>query len=456
VNSILLALAGGMFIYILITRPEIIAILFFTITIADINFEIAGLPLNIRAIIGITLFLRTIIPVKGEKAPPFFSSNAKYIILFLFYGYLVTLAYDLVDYTFIKLTFLTAISVYCGFYYFCKKGDYTYIKISLILAGIICFADLAYSYVVIGHFPVQRIYLLMLNIPIQYDEQGDIIEVINHNFYGLICGMCFVFLINEFINKRNIGKLTLLLPVMFLGVLMSTSRSSLLGIIGISIFLIGRQLRSKESSKKAVKLITLGIAAIFLALFIFVTVQQVLDLNSEFVENITQRMVDEPIAVFNKHMGFNYNAQALDALEWRGEASSNAFEAFQKLKPVEQLFGIGFWGFVTRNLGRNFLPPHNGLLLLLIENVLVGLFLYSVLIVSIFKDSFKKNIGISPLVTILIFIIIYCVGQNGELTSSITFLVIVSLIGENKYNDIRIENSRNKTDPSLLYLKKVV
>jgi len=445
-----------MFIYILITRPEIIAILFFTITIADINFEIAGLPLNIRAIIGITLFLRTIIPVKGEKAPPFFSSNAKYIILFLFYGYLVTLAYDLVDYTFIKLTFLTAISVYCGFYYFCKKGDYTYIKISLILAGIICFADLAYSYVVIGHFPVQRIYLLMLNIPIQYDEQGDIIEVINHNFYGLICGMCFVFLINEFINKRNIGKLTLLLPVMFLGVLMSTSRSSLLGIIGISIFLIGRQLRSKESSKKAVKLITLGIAAIFLALFIFVTVQQVLDLNSEFVENITQRMVDEPIAVFNKHMGFNYNAQALDALEWRGEASSNAFEAFQKLKPVEQLFGIGFWGFVTRNLGRNFLPPHNGLLLLLIENGLVGLFLYSVLIVSIFKDSFKKNIGISPLVTILIFIIIYCVGQNGELTSSITFLVIVSLIGENKYNDIRIENSRNKTDPSLLYLKKVV
>jgi len=456
VNSILLALAGGMFIYILITRPEIIAILFFTITIADINFEIAGLPLNIRAIIGITLFLRTIIPVKGEKPPPFFSSSAKYIILFLFYGYLVTLAYDLVDYTFIKLTFLTAISVYCGFYYFCKKGDYTYIKISLILAGIICFADLAYSYVVIGHFPVQRIYLLMLNIPIQYDEQGDIIEVINHNFYGLICGMCFVFLINEFINKRNIGKLTLLLPVMFLGVLMSTSRSSLLGIIGISIFLIGRQLRSKESSKKAVKLITLGIAAIFLALFIFVTVQQVLDLNSEFVENITQRMVDEPIAVFNKHMGFNYNAQALDALEWRGEASSNAFEAFQKLKPVEQLFGIGFWGFVTRNLGRNFLPPHNGLLLLLIENGLVGLFLYSVLIVSIFKDSFKKNIGISPLVTILIFIIIYCVGQNGELTSSITFLVIVSLIGENKYNDIRIENSRNKTDPSLLYLKKVV
>ena len=252
------------------------------------------------------------------------------------------------------------------------------------------------------------------------------------------------------------GKLTLLLPIMFLGVLMSTSRSSLLGIIGISIFLIGRQLRSKESSKKAVKLITMGIAVIFLGLFIFVTVQQVLSLNSEFLDNITQRMIDEPVAVFYKHMGFNYNAQALDALEWRGEASSNAFEAFQKLKPVEQFFGIGFWGFVTRNLGRNFLPPHNGLLLLLIENGIVGLFMYCVLIISIFSQSFKKNIGISPLVTILIFVIIYCIGQNGELTSSITFLFIVSLIAENMYNDIRINNSKTETDPSLLYLKKVV
>ncbi len=455
-NTILLALAGGIYIYFLITRPEVVAVLFFTITIADINFDPGGLPINFRAIVGITLFLRTIVPVKGEKPPPFFSSSAKYIILFLFYGYLVTLAYELVDFTFIKLTFLTAISVYCGYYYFCKKGDYTYIKISLILAGLICFADLAYSYAVIGHFPVQRIYLFALGIPIQYDEQGEIIEVINHNFYGLICGTCFVFLINEFINKRNIGKLTLLLPIMFLGVLMSTSRSSLLGLIGISVFLIGRQLRSKESSKKAVKLITLGIAVIFLALFLFVTVQQVFNLNTAFVENITQRLVDEPVAVFNKHMGFNYNAQALDALEWRGEASSNAFEAFLKLKPVEQVFGIGYWGFVTRNLGRNFLPPHNGLLLLLIENGIIGLCLYSILVISLFKDSLKKNIGISPLVSILIFIFIYCIGQNGELTSSITFLFIVSLIGENKYNDIRIKNSRTKTDPSLLYLKKVV
>jgi O-Antigen ligase len=455
-STIFLIAAGVIYLYLLIYKPEIIAVLFFTITIADINAEVPGLPLNARAIIGLTLLVRAIIPEKGVKYPSFFSTNAKYIIYFLVYGVIVTIAYDLVDINFIKTYALTAVSAYCGYYYFCKKGDSTYLKLSVILAGIICFADLTYSYAVIGHFPVQRIYLALLNVPVQYTENGDIVEIINHNFYGLICGTCFVLLINEYINTRDSGKFTLfLLPFMFLGVLMSTSRSSLLGIIGISIFLIGWQLRSKQSSRKALKLITLAVSVLFLSLFLFATVQQVFDLKSEFMENITQRLVDEPVAVFYKHMGFNYNAQSLDALEWRGEASSEAYDAYLNLKPVEQVFGIGFWGFVVRNLGRNNLPPHNGMLLLLIENGLVGLLLYFVLVYSIIRDSLKKQKNISPLITILIFIIIYCIGQNGELTSSITFLFVVSLIAENKYFDInRIESQ--KINPSSLYLKKVV
>jgi len=456
-NSIIIIAAGVLFLYFLIYRPEIIAVFFFTITIADINFEVPGLPLNARAIVGLTLLLRALVPVKGEKYPSFFSTNAKYIFIFLFYGVIITIAYDLVDLNFIKTYALTAVSAYCGFYFFCKKGDFTYLKLSVILAGIICFADLTYSYAIIGHFPVQRIYLALLNVPTQFNENGDIIEIINHNFYGLICGICFVFIINEYVNNRSMGKYTLLLlPIMFLGVLMSTSRSSLLGIIGISIFLIGWQLRSKQSSRKAFKLITMGVAVIFLSLFLFATVQQVFDLKSEFLENITQRLVDEPVAVFYKHMGFNYNAQSLDALEWRGEASSDAFNAYLNLKPVEQFFGIGFWGFVVRNLGRNNLPPHNGLLLLLIENGLVGLCLYFTLVISIILNSFKKQRIISPLITVLIFIIIYCIGQNGELTSSITFLFVVALIAENKYIDINKLANQKKINPSSYYLKKVI
>lgn len=452
-----LLVVGVLFAYFLIYKPEIIAVLFFTITIADINFEVPGLPLNARAVIGLTLLVRSLVPNKDFKYPPFFSTNARYIIFFLVYGVIITIAYDLVDFNFVKTYALTAVSAWCGYYFFCKTGDFTYLKKSVILAGIICFADLTYSYAVIGHFPVQRIYLALLKVPTQFNENGDIIEIINHNYYGLICGISFVFLINEYINKKNAGKYTLiLLPLMFLGVLMSTSRSSLLGIVGISVFLIGYQLRSKQSSRKALKLATLGVSVIFLALFLFATVQEVFTLKSEFLENITQRLVDEPVAVFYKHMGFNYNAQSLDALEWRGEASSNAFEAFLNLKTDEQIFGIGFWGFVVRNLGRNNLPPHNGLLLLLIENGIVGLILYTLLVFSIIKESLRKQKNISPLVTILIFIIIYCIGQNGELTSSITFIFVVSLIAENKYIDINRQEEQKKINPSTLYLKKVV
>lgn len=434
--NIITILVGCLFLFALVFKPEIIAILFFTITIADINFDLGGLPLNIRAIVGVTLFLRSLIPSREDHFPSIFSSKAIYIFLFLFYTVLVTMAYDLMDATFIKTIGLTAISVYCGYYYFCKKGDYTFLKISLILSGLICFSDLIYTYSAVGKFPVQRIYLKLLNIPVAVDDKGDFIEVINHNFYGLICGMCFVFLIHEFINKRDAGKLILfLLPIMFLGVLMSTSRSSLLGIIGISIYLIGRNLRSRERSRKAAKLIVIGVAVVFLALFLFSAVKDIFNLSSEFLDSITGRLVDEPVAVFHKHLGLNYNAQALDAMEWRGEASTNAFDAFLDLKVTEQIFGIGFWGFVVRNLGRNDLPPHNGMLLLLIESGIVGLIMYTILVGSIFRKAFRKRAVISPLATILIFIIIYCIGQNGELTSSITFLIVVSLIAENQFYD---------------------
>ncbi len=432
--------AVGIFLYALIYKPEIIAVFFFTISIADINTEIHGLPVNLRAIVGIALLLRTLVQANTEKHPSLFSTIGIYIFLFLFYTVLVTMAYDLINANFIKTVSLTLISVYCGYHYFFKTGDYTYLKISLILSGLICFSDLVYTYAAVGKFPVQRIYMQLLKIPVAVDDNGDFIEVINHGFYGLICGLCFVVLLNEFIYSRTTKINLLLLPLMFLGVLMSTSRSTLLGIIGIAVYLIGRQLRSRAQSKQAVKLIILGVSVVFLSLFLFTTVKEVFNLNSEFLDSITGRLVDEPVAVFYKHMGFNYNAQALNALNWREEASANAFDAFLELKSVEQIFGIGFWGFVVRNLGRNNLPPHNGMLLLLIESGIVGLIMYTTLIIAVIRKSFLTQETLSPLVTALIFIIIYCIGQNGELTTSTTFLFVVSIIAENKYKALGTES----------------
>ena len=440
--NILIIFFGAIFLFVLITKPEIIAILFFTITIADVNFELGGLPLNARALVGLALFARTILSQRNTGQAKFLSnSNILLIIGFTVYTVFVTAFNDLVTPAFVKQAFLTLIAVYCGYFYYMKRGDMLYLKISLILAALICFFDLGYTYSAFGEFPVQRVYHMLLGLPIEYDEDGKILEIINHNFYGLICGMSFVVILNDFINHKSPNKIILLLlPIMFLGVLMSTSRSTLLGIIVISIVLIARELKHKERTQKALLLITLAIGILFLSLFLFTTLQSYFSLESDFIERISQRLIDEPVAVFNKHLGMNYNASALEAMDWREEASADAFAAFMNLSSLEQIFGIGYWGFIIRDLGHTGLNPHNGFLLLLIETGLAGLLIYTFLIASIIRKSLKINDNISPMVTTLIFVVFYCIGQNGELTSSITFLFITTLIAENQ--QIALQNQK--------------
>jgi len=141
----------------------------------------------------------------------------------------------------------------------------------------------------------------------------------------------------------------------------------------------------------------------------------------------------EPIAVLNKHLGLNYDVHSLGAMEWRTEASSDALGAFLNLKTVEEFFGIGFWGYVTRNLGHNNLPPHNGLLMLLIEFGIVGLLYWCVMIYSYLAKSFRVSDMTSPISIAIIFVILFSLANNAELTGSIMFLFVSTLIAENLF-----------------------
>ncbi len=446
----MLYIGAVIFLFLLVKRPAVVAVIFFTITLADINFDLGGGSLNIRALIGLALFARTLIPEAGDDFPPYLSSAGKWIILFILYFAFVTAAYDLLQASFIKRSALTLVTAYTGYVYFFKRRDMMVLQISLILAGLICVGDLVYTYATVGKFPVQRIYMALMHIQSEVDERGDFIEVINHNFYGFICGICFVFLLNSFLNDERSNKLILIfLPIMFLGVLMSTSRSTLLGMIGISIFLLVRELRHRERAKKAATIIMVALGSIFMSWFAFVSLQGVFNIGHEFADRIALRLIDEPVAVMNKHLGMNYNAQSLDAMDWREEASANALEAYMNLSPMEQVFGIGFWGFRTRNLGHNNLPPHNGILMLVIEAGLVGLIFYFLIIGSIIYSSFRSRDDISPIVTTLVFVLIYCIGQNEEMTSGITFLFVATLAAENLM--LRMEPEKDEEEEELVH-----
>jgi hypothetical protein len=438
---ILLIALALLFLYLLVTRPEYIAALFFTITLADINFEVGGI--SFRAAVGILLFMRTLMPDKNRNSASIFSSDAIFIFGLILYSVLVTVAYDLASPTFIKITGQVMIATYCGYHYFMRNGNYNLLKFSLILSALICLGDLVYTYGVIGSFPVQRMYEAALDIPYEINnDTGLVFEKINHNFFGQTCAMCFVFLLHEYVTQNqaqgaNTSKSSnlylLLLPLMLLGVLMSTSRSSLLGLIGISIYLLRLLFKSGQNAQKAIRVVMIMASALILSFLLFSVVKDSLNLRVDFIDRITDRLIDEPVAVFSKRLGLNYNAQALDAMEWREEASANALEAYTRLTPMEQIFGIGYWGYVVRNLGHTHLPPHNGFLLLLIENGMVGFILYFFLTFTVFRQASKWLPVSSPNTSVIIFIFIYCIGQNGELTSGSTFLFFVTMIAQAAY-----------------------
>jgi hypothetical protein len=446
VNPVLI-LGGVLFIIALVSKPELIAVFFFTVTIADINFE-AG-PLNMRALVGLALFARTLISKPSENQPGFFSiGGIQQIFTFLAYTVLITSLYDLWGDRFMKSTFLTIISVYCGYYYFFKKGNTDVLKSALIISGIICFSDLAYTYVTAGEFPVQRIFMVLMKMPHEVDETGKLAELYNHNFFGLVCGMTFIFLLNEFIADRLKNKLLLIMmPLMALGVLMSTSRSSLLAMIVISLFLMVRELKDKSKAKKVYRVFGLLMFAVFLALFVFTFAQDYLHLSSEFIDNVTNRLVDEPIQVLNKNLGKNYKAENLDALDWREVASTVAYERFMAYSFVEQLFGIGTGGFLARGGGHLGLNPHNGPLLLVIESGIMGLVFYFFMLVSAVRKSFTRPV-VSSCALVTIFMIIYCLGQNEELTNSSTLLFVTTLISENKKLAMEEKAAEEQDPPS--------
>jgi hypothetical protein len=391
--------------------------------IADVNLEMIALPLNLRAIISLALFGRIVLDKKLSGNPSFFVDvNALFMLAYVIYIVLVSFPYGLLDIDLIKNSFLAFIAAYCGYHIFFKTGDYRYLKISIILAGLICFSDLVYTYKVYGGFPVRRLYSIF----------SDKLVETNWNFFGYICGVSFVFLLNDFIHDHLNNKLiVLLLPVMLLGVIMSTSRSALLGLFVVSIVLFWNALRSRDKGNKIVNLLLIFLGCFIIVLLVFQGLKGLFHIDSSFVDKIMARLIDEPIAVLNKQLGNQYNVQALDSMEWREESSANAFDAFLNLSTIEQFFGIGMGGFLARDLGFG-LNPHNGFLKILIETGIIGTMLYMLLILFMGRQSGLLKNHSSVLVAIA-FIWVYCIGQNGEMTSTLIYLFIGTLIAQNKY-----------------------
>jgi hypothetical protein len=420
---IILAVGGGFFLYALARKPDWLALLLFTLIVADVNFDLpGGLPLNFRAAITVLLFVRIMGEISSGDHPSFFSNGLTWHMLFLVaYISAVTQMNGLLDFALFKEFFLRCFSAYIGYYYFFKRNNLYFLKTGIILGGLICLADLAYTYAH-GGFPVVRIYY----------QFTPAFEYNNHNFFGYICGTAFVFLLSDYLTESKTNKMSLLLmPMQFMGVLLSTSRGALLAMIVVTIVLIGKALMSKTHGKRASTLITITVVCLLLAIFILPIATSVLGISNDFLTTITGRLIDEPLAMINKALGNDFNANNLDSMEWREEASSLAYNYYMSLPSTDQMIGIGYGGFLARDIGSGY-DAHNGLLLLLIETGVIGFLIYFSLIFSFWTKVRKLKLS-SPAFISIVFIIIYVTSHNKEITSFFAFLIMGSLIAQIRY-----------------------
>ncbi len=444
--SLIILLGGGVFfMYALIRKPEIIAVVLFTLIIARVNFDLKGLPLNLRAIMSLALFVRIVADKSSKKDYPAFGNvpNIKILFFFLIYVIFVSFSQDLFTIDLLKESINTVLTTFCVYYFYFKSQSAVQLKSALIAAGLICFADLAYTYIVFGTFPVHRIYFLFTGLDNNLsDEEMDLLT--NWNFFGQICGMCFVYCLSDYIRDRNANKLTLwVMPFMFMGVMMSTSRSSILGLLIVSILIILNGINYQEQKRKIAKIGSFSLGAVVIGFLLYATFGKYVNLDSKFVDEIIARMAQEPIAVLNRAMGQSYDIHNLGSMDWREESSENAYKAYMNMNFREQLFGIGSGGFEARNYGHGY-NAHNAILLLLIENGILGFSVYVLLVGgTIVQCIINKNF--SPSLAAVVFILIYGLGQNREWTSITTLLFVTCMAAElrllrfNKFKAVRPE-----------------
>jgi hypothetical protein len=424
---IILILGAVFFIYALIRKPEIVAVLLFTLVIAQINI------FYLRPIVTLALFVRILFDKETQATYPSFLGQryVKLLIVFLLYGLLVSFSQDLFSYDLFKGDVDMVMLTYIVYHFYFKQGSAAELRAAIIASGLICFGDLAYTYIVFGSFPMHRLTTLLTN-PGATVSYEDIFAGINWNFFGQICGMCFVYVFCEYIKNRRANKyIVWLLPIMLLGVLMSTSRSSILGLLIMTILIVLNSINFQEQKKKVVKVTAMFIGASFMAVLTFATVGKYLNLDSGFIDGIVSRLSQEPVAIVKKALGQPYNIHNLGSMEWREESAENAYTAYMNMDFREQLVGIGIHGFEARNIGHGF-DAHNATLLLLIEYGLIGFFLYFMIVGGlIIRSVLTKNF--SPALYTTGFIIIYGLGQNREWTGWTTFLFVFCLLAEIQY-----------------------
>ena len=246
----------------------------------------------------------------------------------------------------------------------------------------------------------------------------------NHNIIGFSCGIGFILLLvflteKKYHNNKEKYYYSFMMLIISIGIILSTSRSTILG-IGV-IFVINFKL-------KKIKFVQI-IAIIITFISVFFIVKNYSHFDSYNI--MQERVINEPLRFFNEYTGVANNYGNSGTMAWRIGYWLRSINRFINFRSVHQLLGIGPMGYeYTSYLGKSF-NAHNGYILILVESGIIGFIIYTIFIFSLIKKALKIK-RIIPEIRIplylVIYFLIYSFGQNAILTTPIINFLFGSII----------------------------
>ncbi len=436
---IIVAFLGMAFLFFLAEYPYHLVGFFIFIINYDYNYELPG-PLDLRGFLTLAFFLRIIVFDKENLnlILNLLITNRLFLLI-LFFGiyfaivtyintnsYLAPIRMFIFEEVGLLLGFIT---VYKGY---AKKAFFS----GIIFAGIFSTADLIYSYTISsGTFFNRRILDVL--------SKSDFDAFLNHNVFGMLIGIAIVTTFMVAIIKQINKILSFLLFAIFgIGILISTSRGTLLAVF-VSFF-VGLIVLPKHLIDFK-KIIIVGLKSLlFFSLIIggYLIFIKSINMDSKFADEIYYRLIEEPQSIFEgKSKEFTSSGSIkVGTIEWRMNQASRDLGVFFNQPLSTQLLGYGEAGYTkigqkewtNKGLLQQY-ASHNGFVLIIIERGLLGLFIFIVvfiylLFVSI--KSFRKDTSVFPFFIIIVFYLVFSYGAQAQLLGRFAYILFGAIIAQ--------------------------
>ncbi len=445
----------GILTFLFFEKPYIFGTLFVFLYIYGFNVELPG-PLDLRGMVTLLLFGRLVILDK-ENAQSIFNVlfRDKYfwlMFLFLLISYTVTYIFEPKLGPNLKLFTLNIITILIGFIIIKNNKEDGVFFYGFLFAGLLATIDLFFSRFFFGTLHVVRL----------LDFVRGQIEFFNHNAFGMIAGFGFLYVYLKLIhNEKNKFIFFPLLVILGLGLVLSTSRGSMLGVL-VAILLINHYENYKLFTVKRIVF-----TGIFLVLFGFIIsfslnyLSKSVASGSKLIKVMTQRLDEIPNTFLGKEKAVysKFGKKKESTISWRLAKWKRDLEKFTERNLTEQLFGSGIGSykkkfgkarFMAGSGDRQVYTAHNGYINVLIERGAISLILLLIVIFGIILKSFgkrKKEAIYIPLIYIYVALLI---GAHAWIEHNKSFLLFGAMIGSFYYfeseDSIIDEDNETETD----------